>query len=191
MEPREDTDSSENLQEVERRYDELDRLTGKHEATAHEQSEILERKHTMTAAATYDEAETLEQQHATRETAAATHVAEIFEQKHAATTAAITNEETEILEQPMGVTATRKEETVDGKDQELSALTERPKNMDRKGKAQVRDISNKIKQGIRDNKRSKRHDNIQVQTRKKKVLITHMRNKSGNIRGILQRFILK
>ena len=33
--------------------------------------------------------------------------------------------------------------------------------MDRKGKAQVKDISKKIKQGIRDIKRSKRHEKIQ------------------------------
>ena len=53
MEPREDPDSPENLQEVERRYDELEkRLTGKHEAAAHEESEILDRKHTMTTTVT-------------------------------------------------------------------------------------------------------------------------------------------
>ena len=52
MEPREDPDSSENIQEVERRYDELEkRSIGKHEAAAREESEILERKHTMTTTA--------------------------------------------------------------------------------------------------------------------------------------------
>ena len=67
--------------------------------------------------------------------------------------------------------------------------------MDREDKAQVRDISKMIKQGIRDNKRSERHEKIRaileeykgstsvagVKTRKKKVLVTHMRNESGNI----------
>ena len=71
---------------------------------------------------------------------------EILEQKHAATTAAITNEETEILEQLTAVTVACKEETIDSKDQELLALIERRKNMDRKDKAQVRDISKKINQ---------------------------------------------
>ena len=72
---------------------------------------------------------------------------EILEQKkHAATTAAITNEETEILTQLTAVTEACKEETIDSKDQELLALIERRKNMDRKDKAQVRDISKKINQ---------------------------------------------
>ena len=70
----------------------------------------------------------------------------ILEQKHAATTAAITNEETEILEQLTAVTVACKEETIDSKDQELLDLIERRKNMDRKDKAQVRDISKKINQ---------------------------------------------
>ena len=50
------------------------------------------------------------------------------------------------------VTAARKEETIDSKDQELQALIEKTKTMDRKDKAQVRDISKKIKQGTRDKK---------------------------------------
>ena len=69
---------------------------------------------------------------------------EILEQKHAATAGAITNEETEILGQLAAVTVACKEETIDSKDQELLALIERRKNMDRKDKAQVRDISKKI-----------------------------------------------
>ena len=72
---------------------------------------------------------------------------EILEQKHAATTAAITNEETEILEQLTAVTVACKEETIDSTAKELLALIERRKKMDRKDKAQVRDISKKIKQG--------------------------------------------
>ena len=91
-------------------------------------------------------------------TAAAKNVAEILERKHAATTAAVANEEAEILEQHTAVTTARKEEMIDSKDQELLALIERPKNMDRKDKAQVKDISKKLKQGIRDNTRSKRHE---------------------------------
>ena len=71
---------------------------------------------------------------------------EILEQKHAATTAAITNEETEILEQLTAVTVACKEETIDSKDQELLALIQRRKNMDRKDKAQMRAISKKINQ---------------------------------------------
>ena len=63
-----------------------------------------------------------------------------------ATTAAITNEEKERLEQLTAVTAACKEEAIDSKDQELLALIERRKNMDRKDKAQVRDISKKINQ---------------------------------------------
>ena len=51
------------------------------------------------------------------------------------------------LEQPTAVTAARKEETVDSKGQEFSALIERRK-MDRKDKAQVGDISKNMKQGI-------------------------------------------
>ena len=70
----------------------------------------------------------------------------ILEQKHAATTAAITNEETEILEQLTAVTVACKEETIDSEDQELLALIERRKNMDRKDKAHVRDITKKINQ---------------------------------------------
>ena len=76
---------------------------------------------------------------------------EILEQKHAATTAAITNEETEILEQLTAVTEACKEETIDSKDQELLALIERRK------KTSAR---RSIKQGIRDNKKSKRHEKI-------------------------------
>ena len=59
----------------------------------------------------------------------------------------------------------------------------------------MKDTSKKIKQGIRDNNRSKIHKKAQnmleeskgiksiasIETRKKKILITHMRNKSGNI----------
>ena len=72
-----------------RRYDELEkRLTGKREAAAHEESEILERQHTTT-------------------------------------TAAAANDEAEILEQHTVVTAARKEETIDSKDQELLSLIER------------------------------------------------------------------
>ena len=142
MEPREDPDSSVNLQEAERRYDELEkRLIGKHEAATHEESKILERWHTMTTtAATHEESEILVRQHTTTTVAGTDDEAEILEQHTMTTTAAakdvttaaITNEETEILEQPTAVTAARKEETSDSKDQELSALIERPKNMDRK-----------------------------------------------------------
>ena len=82
-------------------------------------------------------------------------MAELLEQKHAATTKAITSEETEILEQRAAATATRKEETIDGEDQEFLTLIEIRRNMDRKDKAQVRDISKMIKQGIRDSERSK------------------------------------
>ena len=66
--------------------------------------------------------------------------------------------------------------------------------MDRKDKAQVRDISKKIKQCIRDNKRSNRHEKNywlflkskdyegrKHQDKKKGVLITHMINKLGSI----------
>ena len=63
----------------------------------------------------------------------------------------------------------------------------------RKDKAQVGDISKKIKQGIGDNTRSKRHEKVQnilyegirsiasIKTRKRKIRITHMRNEAGNI----------
>ena len=60
IDPREDPDSSENIRGKSNKDDELEkRLTGKHDAAAHEESEILERKHTMTptAAATNDEAD--------------------------------------------------------------------------------------------------------------------------------------
>ena len=67
--------------------------------------------------------------------------------------------------------------------------------MDRKEKAQVRDFSKKIKKGIRDNKRSKRHEkalNIveelqgiksiaNIKTTMKKMLITLLRNEAGDI----------
>ena len=71
MEPREDPEPSEKMHEIERRYDELEeRLTGKHEVAAHEESEILGRKHPMaSAAATHEESEILEQH--TMKTAAA------------------------------------------------------------------------------------------------------------------------
>ena len=71
---------------------------------------------------------------------------QILEQKHAATTVAITNEETETLEQRAAATATRKEETIDGKDQEVLTLIGRRRNTDRKDKAQVRGIRKKTKQ---------------------------------------------
>ena len=58
---------------------------------------------------------------------------EVLERKHAATTAAITDEETETVERRAAATATRMEETIDGKDQELLTLIERQK-MDRKDK---------------------------------------------------------
>ena len=76
-------------------------------------------------------------------------MAEVLEQKHAATTAAITKKR---LEQRAAETAAREEETIDGKDQELSTLIGRLRITDRKDKVQVRDMS------IRDNKRSTRHD---------------------------------
>ena len=78
--------------------------------------------------------------------------------------------------------------------------------MDRKDKAQVRDISKKITQGIRDSKRSQRHEKVQnileefkgirsiagFKTRRRNICITHMRNKSGNIvatmKGIAKAF---
>ena len=51
------------------------------------------------------------------------------------------------------MTAAHREESIDSKDQELLAIMEK---MDRKDKAQVRDFSKKIKQGIGDNERSKK-----------------------------------
>ena len=72
----------------------------------------------------------------------------ILEQKHAATTAAITNEETEMLEQLTAVTVACKEETIDSTDKELLALIRKKEKMDRKDKAQVRDISKKINQTV-------------------------------------------
>ena len=66
--------------------------------------------------------------------AAAKDVADLLEQKHAATTKAITNEETETLEQRAATDAMRKEETIDGRDQELLTLIERRRNMDRNGR---------------------------------------------------------
>ena len=68
--------------------------------------------------------------------------------------------------------------------------------------AQVRDICKKIKQGIGDNKRSERHEKVldilaefkgirsiaTIKTRKKKIPITHMRNKSGNIEATRKDF---
>ena len=75
-----------------------------------------------TAATANDETEILGQQHAVSATAAAANVAEIFEQKHAATTAPITNEESEMLQHLTAVTATRKEGTIDSKDQKLFSL---------------------------------------------------------------------
>ena len=123
---------------------------------------ILQRQHTITtAAAAHDESETLEEPHGPTATAVATYVAEIVEQRHAATTAAIANEETEIFQQHPAVKVARKEETIDSKDQELLAVIERRKKMDRQEKAQLRDISKKIKQGIRDNRRSERHQKVQ------------------------------
>ena len=94
--------------------------------------EILEWHAMKTAVAANDESEIHQQQQVTREKPAAKDVAEILEQKHAATTVAITNEETETLEQRAAATAARKEETIDGKDQELLTLIGRRRNMDRK-----------------------------------------------------------
>ena len=85
------------------------------------------------------------------------------------TTTAATNDEAEILEQHM-----------------MSSDERKPSE---------RDISNKIKQGIGDSKRSKRHGKIldileefkgtktiaNIKTAKMKVLITHTRNKSINL----------
>ena len=67
VEAREDGESSENIQEFQRRYDGREmRLTGKHEAAAHEERETLVRKHTMTTtAAMHKESEVLERQLAT------------------------------------------------------------------------------------------------------------------------------
>ena len=74
--------------------------------------------------------------------------------------------------------------------------------MDRTDRAQVRDISKRIKQGIRNTKRSKKHLVRQViieefkgfrtvantKDRKKKVLIVHMRNKLGSIEATRKSF---
>ena len=62
-------------------------------------------------------------------------MAELLEQKHAATTKAITNEENETLEQRAATNATRKEETIDGEEQELLTPIERRRDMD-----QVREL---------------------------------------------------
>ena len=113
---------------------------------------------------------------------------EILEQKHAATTAAITNDEAEILEQLTAATFACKEETIDSKDQELLALI---------GRRKKTSARRSIKQGIRDNKKSKRHEKIHdileefsgirsiASIRQEKtVLITHLGNKSGNIEAM-------
>ena len=113
-------------------------------------------------------------------------MAEVLEQKHAATTAAITKKR---LEQRAAETAAREEETIDGKDQELSTLIGRLRIMDRKDKVQVRDMS------IRDNKRSTRHDKYrpclknskdyersQASRQEKREFSSHIREASlGNI----------
>ena len=132
-----------------------------------------------TAVAATDESEILEQQQVTRGKPSSKRGGGIQEQKHAATTVAITNEETDTLEQRAATTATRKEETIDGKDQEFLTLTGRrrrsnsvsgtvkdPKGM--KIQATLEDF-----EGLR--KGRKRQD------KKRRVLITHMRNKWENI----------
>ena len=57
------------------------------------------------------------------------------------------------------VTAAHQEETIDSKDQELLALR---KNFGQKKPGPSENISKKIKQGIRDNKRPKRHEKCRI-----------------------------
>ena len=59
------------------------------------------------------------------------------------------------------MTAAHRGETIDSENQELLALIKKRKNLDRNEKAQVKDISKKIKKGIRENKRSRRHEKVQ------------------------------
>ena len=96
------------------------------------------------------------------------------------------------------MTAAHREEMIDSIEKELLALIEKRKNMDRKEKAQVKDISKKIKLGNRDYKRSKRHEKVQnilEEVKRKKIDGEHQNKKnfsSGNIkatrRGIANTF---
>ena len=124
MEPHEDPHSSENIEEVERRFDELDkRLFDKNEAAAHEESEILERKHTMTTTATtHEESEILERQHTTTAAAATNDEAEIVEQHHA----------------PRATAMRRRQHSQTERHEQHTAVTA--------AQAQVKDISKKVKQ---------------------------------------------
>ena len=82
------------------------------------------------------------------------------------------------------------------KEEELKALNENIYNMDKKVKAQAKDISKKIKQGIRDNKRTKRRETVQrileqfkgIETNEnsktgERFLITRMRNEVRDIKA--------
>ena len=82
--------------------------------------------------------------------AAANEKADITERQHATTTTATQRGEMvgdAEQQQLTAMTAAHREETIDSKDQELSALIEKRKNMERKEKAQVKDISKEIKKG--------------------------------------------
>ena len=142
----EDHEPTERIHEIEPRCDELEkRFTGKHEA-ANEKAETTERQHRTTTTATQK----------------GEMIGEAEQQLHMTTTKTRREElagETE--QQHTAMTAAQREETIDSKDQELLALIEKRKNMDRKEKAQVKDICKKIKNGIRENKRTSIQEKVQ------------------------------
>ena len=88
---------------------------GQHEAATHEESKMLQRKHTTTTtAAAHEESEILERQHTTKTAATIEDGVEVLEQ-HTLTTAAAAQEESQILERKHMKTmtaATRDEEEI-------------------------------------------------------------------------------
>ena len=128
--------------------------------------------------------EELEKRVTGKHEAAATEEVEIPERQHTTTTAAQRAELTGEAEQQHATkTAAHWEATIDTKDRELFALTEKRKNMDRKEKSQVKDISKKIKKRIKDKKRSTRHEKVQNILGKFKgiTLIANIKTKQKNI----------
>ena len=139
--------------------------------------------------------ETLGRQHTTTMAAAAAHEkTEILERQQHITPRKIPRNEVvgEAKQQHTAVTTAQKEETIDSKDQELLAFIKKQK-WGKEDKDQVRNISKKIKQGIRENERFYRCEKAQnifeefkgteligsIKTRN--FFITLMRNESGSV----------
>ena len=104
----------------------------------------------------------------------------------------------EAEQQHKAMTAAHREDTIDSKDQELLALIENRKNMERKETAQARDIRKKIEKNETTKdpkdigryrtflKSVKKQNRARISRQDRKILITHVRNEAGGRQPIVE-----